>query len=114
LACQAAEAEGIPLADPHAELGTTRRLRELADSIGLQIDDIQQAQWEDPEPLDDPSEYWQRIVNYGLGETLRTADPAARDRARCRFLEQAQGHHPTHDQFLARFALPAEGHFGYR
>lgn len=106
LASQAAEAEGIPLADLHAELGTIHRLRELADSAGLEVDDIQQVQWEDPDPLDNPAEYWQRIVDYGLGEPLRTADPAARERARYRFLEQAQGHHPTHDQFLARFTLP--------
>lgn len=103
---QAAQAEGIDLPDLHAELGTTHRLRELAGSLGLEAEDIQRIVWEDPEPLDDPAEIWQRAVNYGFAEPLRTADPAARERARRRFIEQAGGHHPRQDLFLARFTLP--------
>ncbi|MGF6883765.1 SAM-dependent methyltransferase [Nocardia sp. GAS34] len=47
LAGETAEAEGIPLPDPHGELGTPDRLRELAGSIGLEVDDIERVQWED-------------------------------------------------------------------
>jgi hypothetical protein len=45
--------------------------------MDLEVEDIQRVQWEDPEPLDDPADYWQRILDYGFGESLATADPAA-------------------------------------
>ncbi|NML50808.1 class I SAM-dependent methyltransferase [Streptomyces sp. R302] len=106
MVCQAARAEGIPLPDPHAELGTTHRLCELAGYLGLEVEDIQRVVWEGDEPLRDPGEAWRRTLDYGFGEPLRTADPAARERARRRFIEQAEGHHPRQDQFLARLTLP--------
>lgn len=83
--CQAAQAEGIRVPDPHAELGTTQRLRELAGSLDLEAEDIQPAVWEEPEPL---------------------SDPAARERVRRRFITQAERHHPRQDLLLARFTLP--------
>ncbi|RLU83099.1 hypothetical protein CTZ27_29405 [Streptomyces griseocarneus] len=104
---QSAQAEGIDLPDPHAKLGTTHRLRELAGSLDLEVEDIQPIVWVDPEPLDDPAEIWQRALNYGFADPLHTADPIAREQARRRFIEQAEGHHPRQDLFLARFALPA-------
>lgn len=91
---QAAQAEGIRLSDPHAKLGTTQRQRELASSLDLEVEDIQRAVRGEPEPLPDPGEIWQRTLNYGFAEPLHTADPAARERARRRFIEQAEEHHP--------------------
>ncbi|WP_235490700.1 class I SAM-dependent methyltransferase [Streptomyces roseoverticillatus] len=106
LMSQAAQTEGIDLPDLHAELGTTHRLRELSSSLGLEAEDIQRIVWEEPEPLDDPAEIWQRGLNYGFAEPLKAAAPAARERARRRFIKQAEGHHPRQDLFLACFTLP--------
>jgi SAM-dependent methyltransferase len=113
LVCQAAEAEGIRLPDPHTELGTTHRLRELASSMGLEVEDIQRVVWEDPEPLRDPAEAWQRTLDYGFGGPLQAADPATRERARRRFIEQAEGHPPRTSSWPASLSPPPYSYAGH-
>jgi SAM-dependent methyltransferase len=75
---QAAADHGLALADPHARLGTADHIADTLDSLGLLLRQVEERTY--PDTLDaDPRTAYDRVLEYGFLDQLRTAPPATSD-----------------------------------
>jgi SAM-dependent methyltransferase len=72
LLSQAAEAHGLALPNPHAEYGRPDRIRAVVEELGLNLVWVKRDTF--PDQLDDePRSAFDRVIDYGFAESLRTA-----------------------------------------
>jgi SAM-dependent methyltransferase len=72
---QAAADRGLALADPHASLGSIDHIAETLDRLGLVLRQVEERTY--PDTLEaDPRTAYDRILEYGFVDQLRTAPPA--------------------------------------
>jgi SAM-dependent methyltransferase len=75
---QAAEAHGLALPNPHADHGSPDRIRALVEGFGLSLIRVERDTF--PDLLDDePRSAFDRVIDYGFAEPLRTASDDLRE-----------------------------------
>lgn len=75
---QAAEAHGLALPNPHAAYGSPDRIRAVVDRLGLTLIRVERDTF--PDLLDDePRSAFDRVIDYGFVEPLRTASDDLRE-----------------------------------
>jgi SAM-dependent methyltransferase len=75
---QAAEAHGLALPNPHAAHGSPDRIRAVVEGLGLSVILVERDTF--PDLLDDePRSAFDRVIDYGFAEPLRTASDDLRE-----------------------------------